>query len=1025
MKFFGEVGESDSDSEREQPEVNNNTAAAKLEIDSSSDEEDKRVVRTEKDKRYDALKKVISKMKSNMGNEEWEVVVKDLNELKNEIKKAKKVIQKEGKVPDFVVRQFAYVQFVASERKKLAKEGKGTKLNRTNAKALNVLNQRIYKDIEKDYKKDIAALGDLKFVLGNKEAPKADDLDEDEDEGGEEQVGDEDGAEDGDGKDDSGDDWSDDYEVSDDEGPGDKLEDIGAKSITRAFWLKKDIGKMDEDEGPVEKKRRVRLIKDQMTEDQALEILDKIKDMRAFKNIAAMTKHFVLVQKEGPKLIIEYDEENDLWDSKGEFTDDKMISSLKKVDLYAYIDDPAPTAGAGSTKSVEKLTPLAVLTKLKEIEESRGKKGINLPQYIEDLEKLLKQATKPANTLKIASLIATALFDRCLNTNKAMTADAWKSCANHIDTIMDTLAEKRNLKLSEDNQDIDKFYIEVALEKELKRKEAEEAKQKIEDEEDDDDQEYYIRGSMHSFISRLATQFNESLRELNEHDESYVDRLKDMGTLIKIIKKCESYYSYLKKEHLLIKVKLLHLLQIYYIDNPNFDRFKDTVVSEKDGPRYLMNYVPLFNDDEKSDVYRLAVHLYMFEGSEKESARMKTIARLCHVYHYAIHNRFREARNLLLMSHIQDVIHNADINSRVLYNRTLAQLGLCAFRTGHYRRCVECLSEVCAFSNKMRELLAQGVTSTRYHERNHEKEKQERSREYPYHMHMNLDMLEAVNLVSAMFLEIPNIAKHSKRKAISRPFRKYYDLYKKLAYSGPPESTRNLVMGASEALAWGDWETCYKHICELRMWALMPHAEEIKQNLKHQVQKTALQIYLIVYGRQYCSVDVHQLCTMFEMEERDVHKIVSKMMLPDPSGHLSNHRYDNRGEILGAWDQPSGCIIMHNEDLSRLQQAADGFADKAQSYVEMHEKLLELRGRYYRGDYNKGGDSKGDQKGDRRGGHRGDRRNQGDRGYQGRRNYRDGDKGQSRGHRDRDSRDNRHGNRRDNRHESRNQSRAD
>eukprot|EP00954_Amorphochlora_amoebiformis_P016292 1275302-Amorphochlora_amoeboformis.AAC.2 len=67
-------------------------------------------------------------------------------------------------------------------------------------------------------------------------------------------------------------------------------------------------------------------------------------------------------------------------------------------------------------------------------------------------------------------------------------------------------------------------------------------------------------------------------------------------------------------------------------------------------------------------------------------------------------------------------------------------------------------------------------------------------------------------------------------------------------------------------------------------------------------------------GPQYCSIDVKQLMSMFGIDLKVAHKVVSRMML--------------RGELLGAWDQPSGCIVMHNEELTRLQHNALNFADK-------------------------------------------------------------------------------------------------
>jgi len=226
-----------------------------------------------------------------------------------------------------------------------------------------------------------------------------------------------------------------------------------------------------------------------------------------------------------------------------------------------------------------------------------------------------------------------------------------------------------------------------------------------------------------------------------------------------------------------------------------------------------------------------------------------------------------------------------------------------------------------------------GITSNRYTDRNPEQEKEERRRQIPFHMHINLELLECVHLTCAMLLEVPNMAEVpldlSKRKIISKPFRRTLTHMENQVFTGPPENTRDFVMAASKALMRGDWRKCRDLIMQIKIWSLVPNKDDVLALLHAKIQEEGLRTFLFTYSPNYDSLSLDELCQMFELEKNVVHSLVSKMMINE--------------ELHASWDQPTNAIVMNQVDPTRLQSLALQFADKAATFVENNEKLLDFR----------------------------------------------------------------------------------
>jgi translation initiation factor 3 subunit C len=515
---------------------------------------------------------------------------------------------------------------------------------------------------------------------------------------------------------------------------------------------------------------------------------------------------------------------------QGDQTKERNKARAAKVEKKAKVEEQEEVKEkvAEAPKEDNKVySPEIIVKKLKELLTKRGKRGTNREQVVADLRVLNTKPTSPIVMLKVKTTLIAACFDMTLNTMKFMPISVWKEVVATLVEILHVLATNPNVRLSED-EEVDAFDEEetdgyLTLDSVLEKEDAKEKRQDLERKKKEEQEKMdgegikYVEGNLYSFVQRCCAEFRTSLQcgEIDPHTPDYVERLKDEPSLLNVVAKTQDYYEKTDKVAMQRQTVLLRLELMYYHYDADYDAVNQPAKDESAllaAADVSQDYKPptpgtltAVTEMAGSPVARLANFLY-----QKGESYEKTRALLCHVYNLALHNRLEQARDLFLMSHVQDTINDADIRTRILFNRAMAQMGLCAFRIGAYRQALDCLAEL-YLSNRIKELLAQGISSSRFSDRDLAKEKLEKLRQYPYHLHMNLDVLESVHLLSAMFVEVPNTAQNgqdNKRKIISKTFRRLLDHHQGKAFNGPPENTRDCVMAATTRLQRGDWKVC-------------------------------------------------------------------------------------------------------------------------------------------------------------------------------------------------------------------------
>lgn len=561
-------------------------------------------------------------------------------------------------------------------------------------------------------------------------------------------------------------------------------------------------------------------------------------------------------------------------------------------------------------------TSESILKHLRIIVESRGKKNTDRQEQIRTMEKLLEVAQTPYQRIRIYLTLIATRFDLVSSSALGyMSIEQWKATERELSALLSVLEQNRNHIVTEGAEEWeDDEKLPQVAEGEVLR----------------------IPGSIVSFAERLDDEFTRSLQNIDPHTAEYIERLQDEQALYIAIVRAMLYVEELGKtdkseprQESINRIVMRRLEHLYFKPTQVITILEDA--TWKAIPADLNSAIT--PRQSTIDVPALVQSLcnYLFKYSD---GIIRARAMLCQIYFIALHDNYYRARDLMLMSHLSENISNFDVSTQILFNRTLVQIGLCAFRAGLIYEAQNTLSEICG-SGRQKELLAQGIILQRYSTVSPEQERLERQRQLPFHMHINLELLECIYLTSSMFLEVPLMAQTSsspemKRRVISKTFRRMLDYNERQVFTGPPENTRDGVIMSAKLLAAGDWKKATEMLTSIKIWDLMPQPDKIKKMLAEQIQEEGLRTYLFTYAPFYDTLSIKTLADMFELPEKKISAIVSRMI--------------SHEELAAALDQVNNAIVFRKGvELSRLQSQIVTLAEKSMSLLEANEKTLEQR----------------------------------------------------------------------------------
>uniref|UniRef100_A0A8C0HGP2 Eukaryotic translation initiation factor 3 subunit C n=1 Tax=Chelonoidis abingdonii TaxID=106734 RepID=A0A8C0HGP2_CHEAB len=456
-----------------------------------------------------------------------------------------------------------------------------------------------------------------------------------------------------------------------------------------------------------------------------------------------------------------------------------------------------------------------------------------------------------AMDLKIKFNIVASLYDYNPNLATYMKPEMWKKCLDSIDELLDMLFANPNI-----------FVGENILEESENLSNFE--------------QPLRVRGCILTLVERMDEEFTKIMQNTDPHSQGEAGCAGSSGRCAEVLQEKGT-----TEENLL----------------------RQPANQREAGPP---------GDSKYGCAHGTGSAVHLRQGPHEPGSAPARI--LAHLRTYALHSRwFQASRPHAQCSNLQDNIAARRPPVQILYNRTMVQLGICAFRQGLIKDAHNALLDIQS-SGRAKELLGQGLLMRSLQERNQEQEKVEKRRQVPFHMHINLELLECVYLVAAMLLEIPYMAAHefdARRRMISKQFHHQLRVGERQPLLGPPESMREHVVAASKAMKMGDWRTCHRFIVNEKMnakvWDLFPEADKVRTMLVRCV------------GPGPASLD-------------------------QPTQTVVMHRMGQ-----ASLDQPTQTVVMHRTEPTALQNMALQLAEKLGNLVENNERVFDHKQGSYGG----------------------------------------------------------------------------
>ena len=536
------------------------------------------------------------------------------------------------------------------------------------------------------------------------------------------------------------------------------------------------------------------------------------------------------------------------------------------------------------------ITESDIKKELEQISNQRGQNKYSL-DIVERLESLFKKTENKLTKIEILTESTLQYFDNYANQLTAFPSDLWVKIYEDLEKMME-LHDLLNKEKNDTNKD-DIEKMNLSLQNDLS-----------------------VR------MEKLENELYKSLQFNTNSNEEYSKCILNEIKFLKLCKKIEVFYINYKNTFCIAKIYLLVIMHTYYKTQNSVKNLIKKYNIQLDENDFIQKIVLSNNKD-----YFKNLCDQVYQTLDEES---KIKVMLYQIYFLCIRNDYESATKLFNSSNIYELISLFKSESlKVLFNRTLAQLGLCAFKSLDLEEVLKYLTPLCNKGpTKLKEYLSQSYNKDS--EKNALFDRGDKMRTIPNVMRINTNDIDTIFYLSSMIYDVPNILlekifgnNNDNFNYNNHAFERLFYNFQKQHFNGPSNIDKDKILATTTLLMKGDWK---KVVQEIKNLNLIKKYNILQDKLFELIKRTAFKCFIIFYMDEYESFEATNLSKRFEIKEYEVKNIINDMILTGKikakwNGNFLMMKANDRDSILNMKKLVENVQIITRQNLELMQTA--------------------------------------------------------------------------------------------------------